>query len=184
MSATVSIPVRGQKTRSRAAGFTVCVKQGNVMQPTAARRRSACGTTQDTEDAMGRIQFAVALTAALAVAVPMRLAAQEPSNGASGTPAAPAAGSASVSDATIAQVGKALRKVEEIRQTYAQRIQAATSQDQQQGLSQQAAAEAQQAVRSQGLSPQQYNDVIRLAQNDMGLRKRLIAAAGLPAQPQ
>ena len=133
---------------------------------------------------MGRIHFAAALTAALAVAGPVTLAAQESPNVGSGVPGAAAAGSASVSDATVAQVGKALRKVEEIRQTYAQRIQSATSQDQQQGLSQQAAAEAQQAVRSQGLNPQQYNDVIRLAQNDVGLRKRLIAAAGLPAQPQ
>ncbi len=145
---------------------------------------------------MRNFDTATILAAALALAVPAQLAAQQMPGAGAGAPAAPKAvtpavpstgtppgGSASVPDATVEQVGKALRKVEEIRRSYAERMQAAASKDQQQGLSQQAMTEAQQAVRSQGLSPEQYNQVIREAQGDMALRQRLLVAAGL-SQPQ
>jgi hypothetical protein len=64
-----------------------------------------------------------------------------------------------------------------IRQSYSPRIAAAKSTDEKQGLQQQAMDESVKAVNGQGLSVDQFNQVIRLAQADPDFQQRLLAAA-------
>ena len=80
-------------------------------------------------------------------------------------------------DAMVSKVGTALRHVAMIRQEYSQRAQGAESQQQQQALSDQARNEMVKAIGDQGLSVQQYQQAIQLAQNDETLKRRLLSVA-------
>jgi esterase/lipase len=106
--------------------------------------------------------------------LPVRLAAQQAPQGV--TPPSPGM-TTSIPDATIQKAGAALRQIAQIQQDYQQHMKSAQTQEQQQGLTQQANAQAVQAVKNQGLSVDQYNQVIRVAQADPGTRQRLLAAA-------
>jgi len=81
-----------------------------------------------------------------------------------------------MSDAMVSKVGTALRHVATIRQQYSQRAQGANSQ-QQQALSDQAKNEMVKAIGDQGLSVQQYQQAIQMAQNDETLKRRLLSVA-------
>jgi uncharacterized protein DUF4168 len=83
----------------------------------------------------------------------------------------------SVPDATVQRVGKAIRNVTQIRQQYTQRLQASTSPQTRQELDTQAQRDMTKAVTDQGLTLQQYDQVIRLAQADQTLRQRLLTVA-------
>lgn len=85
--------------------------------------------------------------------------------------------SSSVSDVTVQHVGKAIRNVTQLRQQYTQRVQASTSQQARQELDTQAQRDMTKAVTDQGLTLQQYDQVIQLAQADPTLRQRLLAVA-------
>jgi len=85
---------------------------------------------------------------------------------------------AGVSDATVGKAGAALRDVINVRENYDPRIQAAETPEQKRGLSEQASAEAVQAIQTHGLSVEEYSRVVRLAQADPQLRQRLLTAAG------
>lgn len=85
-----------------------------------------------------------------------------------------------MTDATITRAGAAMRDVVKVKQVYAGRIEAAPTSEQKRGLSDQATAEAMQAIQSHGISLQEYTQVMRLAQNDPQLRTRLLEAAGAP----
>jgi ribosome-binding protein aMBF1 (putative translation factor) len=76
----------------------------------------------------------------------------------------------------LQKAGGALHDVVQIQQDYSQRMQSA-SQNDKQGLAQQAQAEAVKAVKSRGLTVDQYNQVIEQARADPGVKQRLIAAA-------
>jgi hypothetical protein len=91
--------------------------------------------------------------------------------------AVPGQSPASISDATVQKVGAALHDVAGIEQTYAQRMQSAQNADQRRSIAQQAHADAVQAVNARGLSVDQYDRVIRLAQADSSLKQRLLSAA-------
>jgi hypothetical protein len=83
-----------------------------------------------------------------------------------------------MSDAMVTKVGTALRHVAMIRQQYSQRAaQSANSPQQQQTLSDQAKTEMVKAIGDQGLSVQQYQQAIQMAQNDEGLKRRLLSVA-------
>jgi hypothetical protein len=112
---------------------------------------------------------AAAIGAALLTMFVAPLAAQQPSG-------APPTATA-VPDHMVAKTGAALRDVTEIRQSYAPRVAAATSEGEKQGLQQQAMDAAVKAIGDRGLSLDQYNDVIRAAQGDPQLEQRLVAAA-------
>lgn len=130
---------------------------------------------------MTRLVMAAWVIGVLAAGFPGQVSGQQPQPGM--PPASPPSGTmAAVPDDTVQKAGAALRQVVQIRKDYAQRIQAAKTQDQQQQLAQQATADALQAVQAQGLSPDEYNRVIRQARADPGLRKRLLTAAGQPSQ--
>jgi hypothetical protein len=81
-----------------------------------------------------------------------------------------------LSDALVHKVGAALRQTAVIRQKYAERAQSMNPAQQQQ-LTGQAQSEMMQAIGDQGLSVQQYNQVLQLAQADPTLRQRLMSAA-------
>jgi len=82
-----------------------------------------------------------------------------------------------VSDAMVNKVGAALRQTVSIRQKYAERAQSTKSPQDQQSLNEQAQSEMVQAISDQGLTVQQYNQVIQLAQANPTLKQRLISAA-------
>jgi hypothetical protein len=82
-----------------------------------------------------------------------------------------------MSDAMVTKVGTALRHVATIRQQYSQRAQAANSQEQKQALSDQAKGEMLKAISDQGLSVQQYDQAIQMAQNNETLKQRLLSVA-------
>jgi Domain of unknown function (DUF4168) len=81
-----------------------------------------------------------------------------------------------VSDVMVRKVGMALRQTATIRQKYAERMHSQTAPEQQQ-LTQQAQSEMMKAISDQGLSVQQYNQVIQMAQADPSLKQRLISVA-------
>ena len=115
---------------------------------------------------------AAAVTCLLITAA-LPAAAQQP-----GTPRSPTVSSqqGQMSDAMVSKVGTALRHVATIRQQYSQRAQGANSQ-QQQALSDQAKNEMVKAIGDQGLSVQQYQQAIQMAQNDETLKRRLLSVA-------
>jgi uncharacterized protein DUF4168 len=117
----------------------------------------------------------VALMASLLTAASLPAAAQQ----APAAPRPPAASSqqGQMSDAMVTKVGTALRHVAMIRQQYSQRAQATSSPQQQQALSDQAKNEMVKAIGDQGLSVQQYQQAIQMAQNDDTLKRRLLSVA-------
>ena len=60
---------------------------------------------------------------------------------------------------------------------YTDRAQATKSQEQQQQLTEQAQGDMIKAINDQGLSVQQYNQVIQMAQADPSLKERLLSVA-------
>ena len=114
--------------------------------------------------------------ATLLVALALPAAAQQPGQQANPNAAPPAAG-VSVSPALVTKTGAALRQVADIRQSYAPRVAAAQSDGEKQTLQQQAMDETVRAINGQGLSVDQYNQVIRMAQADPQLQEQLVSAA-------
>lgn len=112
----------------------------------------------------------------LGTGVPVPAAAQQTPNNVV-PPSGQSGAAASLPDGTVRKAGAALRDIAQIRQGYSQRMQTARTQNEQRGLLQQANAAELQAVSSEGLSVDQYNQVIRLAQADPGLKQRLLSAA-------
>jgi hypothetical protein len=117
--------------------------------------------------------FTAGIVAAGLLAAPLAVAAQTSS------PPAQAAPDTSVSNDTLTKAGKALRDVAKIQDNYEGKIEAAPTQEQKQGLSSQASAEAVQAINSKGLSVQEYNRVIQIARANPTVKQKLLNAAGL-----
>lgn len=82
-----------------------------------------------------------------------------------------------VSDVMVHRVGKAIRNVTVIRQQYTQQAQASKSPQARQTLDTQAQRDMAKAVTDQGLTLQQYDQVIQMAQADPTLRQRLLSVA-------
>jgi hypothetical protein len=117
----------------------------------------------------------VALMASLLTAAWLPAAAQQAP--AAQRPPAASSQQGQMSDAMVTKVGTALRHVAMIRQQYSQRAQATSSPQQQQALSDQAKNEMVKAIGDQGLSVQQYQQAIQMAQNDDTLKRRLLSVA-------
>lgn len=111
----------------------------------------------------------------LLLSVPPALA--QTSGGAAPGTVAPGQGAGSVSDATVQKVGAALHDVAQIEQSYAQRMQSVQNTNERQSMVQRARTDAVKAVNARGLSVDQYNHVIRLAQADPSLKQRLLSVA-------
>jgi hypothetical protein len=114
----------------------------------------------------------LAAAAALAMAPALAWAAA-PDQAAPPKPGQPAL---SIPDSTIGKAGAALHDVADLQRKYQPRIEAASPQ-QKQSLSEQANAEAVQAIQSHGLSIQEYSQVVRTAQNNPEVKQRLLDAA-------
>jgi len=84
--------------------------------------------------------------------------------------------SAAIPDQTIGKAGAALHDVAKLQQKYQGEMDSA-SPEQKKGLSEQANAEAVQAIQSHGISVQEYSTVVRTAQNDPQVKQRLLDAA-------
>jgi hypothetical protein len=120
------------------------------------------------------------LAAALAVTVAVPAFAQQSGrDAATPAPQTPDATlpQSDLSDAMVHKVGTALRRTVTIRQKYAERAQTTKSPQEQQTLTTQAQTEMVQAISDQGLSVEQYNQVIQMAQADPTLKQRLLSAA-------
>lgn len=128
---------------------------------------------------MAGFNAAVLGAALLTVTLTLPLAAQQPGAQDPTRQAQPGSGAvgASVPAATVTKAGAALRDVAAIQQTYSQRIASAQTPDEKQGLQKQATDAAKKAVGDHGLSVDEYNQIITLAQADPDLGQRLLAAA-------
>ncbi len=85
--------------------------------------------------------------------------------------------SAILDDATIAKVGRALRQVAEIKETYSERLASAGTEDERQELVLEAEDAAVEALDEQGLTVERYAAVLTAAEADPELEERLVAAA-------
>jgi Domain of unknown function (DUF4168) len=108
----------------------------------------------------------LAATAALALSSALGMA-QTP-----GTQPSPAA----IPDQTIGKAGAALHDVARLQEKYQGQMESA-SPEQKKGLSEQANAEAVQAIQSHGISVQEYTTVMRTAQNNPQVKQRVLDAA-------
>jgi len=121
---------------------------------------------------------AVALTAGAVLLVPAaeaqmnppqtRPQAQSPQTQSTQTPSP----SASISDEKLNAAAVAIGQVTTIRQSYESKIAAAAPSDKQR-LTQEANDALKKAVTDQGLSVDEYNSIIRTAQNDPTVREKL-----------
>jgi hypothetical protein len=82
-----------------------------------------------------------------------------------------------MSDAMVHKVGLVVRNMASVRQQYAQRVQSAGTQQQRQTLIDQAQSEMLKVITDQGLSVDQYNQAIHMAQADPQLKQRILSAA-------
>lgn len=110
---------------------------------------------------------ALGLAPALGLAAPDQMSPAQAPQSAAGAP---------IPDGTIGKAGAALRDVAKLQEKYQGKMEQATP-DQKQGLSEQANAEAVQAIQSHGLSVQEYSSVVRTAQNNPQVKQRLLNAA-------
>ena len=81
-----------------------------------------------------------------------------------------------IPDQEITKAGSALHDVAKVQQKYQPQMESA-SPAQKQGLSEQANAEALQAIQSRGLSVQEYSNVMRTAQTNPQVKEQLLQAA-------
>jgi hypothetical protein len=81
-----------------------------------------------------------------------------------------------IPDQTIGKAGAALHDVAKLQEKYQGQMDSASA-AQKKGLSEQANAEAVQAIQSHGISVQEYSNVVRTAQNNPQVKQRLLDAA-------
>ena len=98
-------------------------------------------------------------------------------------PAAPAIEAPAVSDDKLNSFAVAFLEVEKIKQEYTQRLQQASSETEQQQIQNEAGEKMLQAVETtDGISVDEYNQIIQSAQADPDLAQRLSNAIGAASQ--
>jgi len=117
------------------------------------------------------IHLVAGLTLAAGLALAPVMASAQPTQAPNSPPVA-----ASIPDATIGKAGAALHDIVGVQEKYQGKM-AGASPEQKQGLSEQANAEAVQAIQSHGISVQEYSNVVRTARNDPQVKQRLLDAA-------
>lgn len=97
----------------------------------------------------------------------------------SGAPNAPsaAAPNATVSDEKLDQAAAAIQQVTTVRNDYAGKLSGA-SPDEQDKIAEEAHAAMQKAVTDHGLSVEEYNSIVQLAQNDPSVRDQIMKRLG------
>jgi hypothetical protein len=84
---------------------------------------------------------------------------------------------ATVDDTTLKQTAKAYVKVREIVQTGQQAIDSTRDDSEKEHIAEQVESRKLAAVKSEGLQPQQYNQVLQLVQADKRLQQRFLSYA-------
>ena len=99
------------------------------------------------------------------------------------TPNAPgtAAPNATVSDQKLDQAAAAIKQVTNVRNDYADKLSGASPDDQDK-IAEEAHTAMQKAVTDQGLSIDEYNSIVQLAQNDPSVRDQLMQRLGNSAK--
>ena len=85
--------------------------------------------------------------------------------------------SGSITGDVVTKAGRALSRIAQIRETFQARVSAATTEEARQQLSQRADRAAAAVVSEQGLSIEQYSQVLAAADEDPEVEERLMAAA-------
>ncbi|HEV2264511.1 MAG TPA: DUF4168 domain-containing protein [Stellaceae bacterium] len=116
--------------------------------------------------------FAAAV-AAVTLLSPLAANAQTQSPSSTAAPAAAPAAKTSVSDQQISQAAVAMQKVMTIRQSYNQQLNQAKPEDRGR-IADESQTAMKKAVTDSGLSVDQYNAILQLAQNDPDVREKLM----------
>jgi hypothetical protein len=82
-----------------------------------------------------------------------------------------------INETVVQKVGVALGQVTQIRKTFAKRSASVDSDDEKLAVETEAQAAMVKAVSQQGLSVEQFNDVVTAAEADPDLGRRVLAAA-------
>jgi len=82
-----------------------------------------------------------------------------------------------ISDEVVSKVGKAVGRIAGIRQAHKAELGAAQTDGERQEVAQRVELEAIDVINGQGLSVEQYNEVITAADDDPDLEQRLLTAA-------
>ena len=100
-----------------------------------------------------------------------------------GTPTAPGTASpdATVSDQKLDQAAAAIQQVTTVRKDYAGKMSTASADDKEK-IAAEAHAAMQKAVTDHGLSVDEYNSIIRLAQNNPSVRDQIMKRLGNSAK--
>jgi hypothetical protein len=80
-----------------------------------------------------------------------------------------------IGDATLKRTAKAYVKVQRIVQKREQALNSTSDEAKQQQIAEQAEARKKAAVKAEGLQPQQYNQVIQLAQVDRAFQRKFLS---------
>jgi hypothetical protein len=83
----------------------------------------------------------------------------------------------SVSDVVVQKVGAALGQISQIRENYAEQYASVDTDEQKRAVEAEAQMVMVEAVNQQGLSVEQFNDVVTAAEADPELGQRVLAAA-------
>jgi Domain of unknown function (DUF4168) len=105
-----------------------------------------------------------------AAAQPARAQEQQPAQQPPTQESAPAA---NVSDQKLDQTAAAIKNVQVLRKNYAEKMSAAKP-DEQDQIATEASTAMQKAVTDQGLSVEEYNSIVQLAQDDPGVREQIV----------
>ena len=84
--------------------------------------------------------------------------------------------SSDVSDETVTHVGKAVAHILKLRQTLEENMAAARTDEERQSIAEQVETAAVTAISDQGLSIDEYNQVIASARDDAELEERVLIA--------
>jgi hypothetical protein len=84
--------------------------------------------------------------------------------------------SSDVSDETVSHVGKAVAHILKLRQTLEENMAAARTEEERQSIAEQVETAAVTAIGDQGLSIDEYNQVIASARDDAELEERVLMA--------
>lgn len=121
--------------------------------------------------------LAVAAVAALWLLSPGAASAQAQSS----TPGV-AQPPANISDQKLDAAAAAIGRIGDLQETYKQQIAAAPATDKER-IANEAVGEMAKAVKEQGLSVEEYNSIIEVAQNDPQVRQKLLQRLQPPSAP-
>jgi predicted ATPase with chaperone activity len=88
---------------------------------------------------------------------------------------------ASISDQKLDQAAAAIKNVQRVHNDYEQKLSTAAP-DKQGQIAAEGSAALQKAVTDQGLSLEEYNSIMKVAQNDPAVRQRLVQRLGAPTK--